>query len=915
MAKMTNGTIRRFGLLRFILLAGLIGMMGFPAKPTFAQYINLPSESHDEGYENYGIDGYENYAREIISRKLYDNFGNFLVEGFPVYTLRHNPITLDGSSLGKSRQYLIYFQNLIISQDKYKGFSSSFIIGDAVRTRFSPHILNLARFNGIRWDGYTGKNNFSMISSRLTDPIAMPLDLSVSVPQVTTRNYSWATYLLGGTWRTEIGDVLNLTGSYVNMFQTETGNARPKNSLSGAVTPINTKTGYFVIRIADDSPGANELSDGAILYERPIVQVSGSIPADSATSIPFTTFLLPIQEPNQYPVDIAGTDIQELKYELPDGTKRIHATLSLANDYSVEAYQTYPVGTSDAPRTGYSQSMLVARADGNVKDQSNKKRITFDYGMNTGKTIYGLALEANLLGFHFNGEFDVSQLHQKFPDPDGYVTNTNASSWYLQSKRRMGMFTVGAEFFEMNPNYQSDLTIMNGSDSSTYYFSLVDDNDDNDRYADGSSIIAPGPYGYSATNILNPQNSTKWISAAALASFSDQYYIQNQNEVYDAQLPRPDAGIFPGVDENNDGVPDDDQNSNGEPDYAEPFMMFYRDPQRFDFGDDWNNNDVIDSRENDLMPDYLYRPDTKGHHVFSSFQPGRNFILTVGTMRQDAISFAGQNYSDYLKFNYYLQKPNLGRLQLGYSGKRVQDNIPDPGFQYQESAIGYSMLFNYNAELYYQNSFAHSYFALLGYDQIPNLMIEGKIKVDVNHQYEPDRVHNADTHQGDVTYYGFVFPKISYRIPLNESMDILLQYKRREEKREEKFRDANTNLFVTDLRYDRRWSIPIIRFNYKMTEKTQLRLGYQGFSTKNIHDKLDDKGVFAYRYRDFKDANNDFNKQIFLGTIANHTQYGGYELWLQVGFQTETVRYVEPAIAALKDSENIKIIVEVVAGY
>ena len=100
-----------------------------------------------------------------------------------------------------------------------------------------------------------------------------------------------------------------------------------------------------------------------------------------------------------------------------------------------------------------------------------------------------------------------------------------------------------------------------------------------------------------------------------------------------------------------------------------------------------------------------------------------------------------------------------------------------------------------------------------------------------------------------------------------------------------------------------------------MTEKTQLRLGYQGFSTKNIHDKLDDKGVFAYRYRDFKDANNDFNKQIFLGTIANHTQYGGYELWLQVGFQTETVRYVEPAIAALKDSENIKIIVEVVAGY
>lgn len=907
--------MRLSGIHRIFLLGALLAALCWPGQTVLAQYINLPSESHNEDYENYGIDGYENYAREIISRKLYDNFGNFLVEGFPVYTLRHNPVSANGSSLGKSRQYLIYFQNLIVSQDRYKGFSSSFIIGDAVRTRFSPHILNMARFNGIRWDGYTGKNNFSLITSRLSDPIAMPLDLSVTVPQVTTRNYSWATYLLGGTWRTEIGDVLTLTGSYVNMFQTETGNERPKNSLDGAVTPINSQVGYFVIRIADDSPNSGSNLNGAILYERPVVQASGSIQTDTTNAIPFSYLLAPVQEPNQYPVEISGLNVQELKYELPNGTKRVHVTMTLANDYSVEAYQTYPVGAGDTPQTGYSQSMLVARADGNVQDQSNKKRISFDYGLNTGKSIYGLALEANLLGFHFNGEYDVSQLHQKYPDADGFKTNANAASWYLQSKRRMGMFTVGAEFFEMNPNYHSDLAIMNGADSSTYYFSLVDDNDDNDRYADGSPIIAPGPYGYSGANILNPHNSTRWVSAASLATYDFTNYIPNQNEFYDAQLPRPDAGIFPGVDENNDGVPDDDQNSNGEPDYAEPFMMFYRDPQRFDFGDDWNNNDVIDSRENDVLPDYLYRPDTRGHHVFASFHPGRNFLFTLGTLRQDAISFAGQNYLDYLKFSYYLQKPTLGRLQLGYIGKRVQDDIPDPGFLYEETPIGYSMTYKTNSVLYYQNSVAHSYFALLGYDQIPNLMIEGKVKYDLNYRYWPDTRRTEANHLGDVTYYGFVFPKVSYRIPVGESMDFLLQYKRREEKREESTRDSNTGLFTTDKKYDRRWSIPIIRFSYKITDKTQIRVGYQGFSTKNIHEKLDDNGIFAYRYRDLKDSNNDFNKQIFLGTIANHTQYGGYELWLQIGFQTEKVRYVEPAVAALRDSENIKIIVEVVAGY
>ncbi|MCF7840066.1 MAG: hypothetical protein K9N22_04745 [Candidatus Marinimicrobia bacterium] len=915
MAMMTHTGPSRPVIHRFLLIACLVTTMLLPGSKTLAQYITLPSESHAEAYENYGIDGYENYAREIISRKLYDNFGNFLVEGFPVYTLRHNPIIPGGSSLGKSRQYLIYFQNLIVSQDRYKGFSSSFIIGDAIRTRFSPHILNKARFNGIRWDGFTGKNNFSFISSRLSDPIAMPLDLSVSVPQVTTRNYSWATYLLGGTWRTEIGDVLNLTGSYVNIFQTEAASDRPKNSLTGAVTPINVTSGHFVIRIADDSPDPGEVANGAILYERPLVKVSGSLATDSTTATPFSYFIIPIQEPNGYPVDIAGERVEEIHYELPPGTKRVQVTMTLSNDYSVEAYQTYPVPAAGDVRTGYTQSQLVARADGNVKDQSNKRQVSFDYGLNTGKTIYGLAAEANLLGFHLNGEYDVSRLHRKFPDPDGFITDQAASSWYLQTKRDMGKFTIGAEFFDMNPNFGSDLTLMNGADSSTYYFSLVDDNDDNDRYADGSMIIGPGPYGYSAGNILNPYNSTTWISSAALASFNDEYYIANQNEVYDAQLPRPDAGIFPGVDENNDGVPDDDQNSNGEPDYAEPFMMFYRDPQRFDFGDDWNNNDVIDSRENDILPDYLYRPDSKGHHVFASFHPGRNLELTAGTMRQEAISFQGKNYSDYLKFSYYLQKPTLGRLQFGYIGKRVQDNIPDPGFQYQESAVGYTMLYNTNSTLYYQNSVAHSYFAMLGYDQIPNLVIEGKMKFDQNQRYLPDRIRKESTHIGDVGYYGFVFPKVSYRLPLSETIDVLLQYKRREEKREEKTLDPNTLSFVTDLKYDRRWSIPIIRFNYKLTEKTQLRMGYQGFSTKNIWDKLDDKGVLSYRYRDFKDPRNDFNKQIFLGTVANHTQYGGYELWLQVGFQTETVRYVDPEVAELKDSENIKIIVEVVAGY
>ena len=75
-------------------------------------------------------------------------------------------------------------------------------------------------------------------------------------------------------------------------------------------------------------------------------------------------------------------------------------------------------------------------------------------------------------------------------------------------------------------------------------------------------------------------------------------------------------GVYPGLDADQDGQPDTNVNRNEFADYVEPFLMYYVEPDEFVYGDDFNNNGVVDGRENDNRPDYPYPLDTDGYHVF-----------------------------------------------------------------------------------------------------------------------------------------------------------------------------------------------------------------------------------------------------------------------------------------------------------
>ncbi|GIV45523.1 MAG: hypothetical protein KatS3mg036_0341 [Ignavibacterium sp.] len=142
---------------------------------TNAQFIsNLGKE--EEKYINLSGRNYENYSSKIEKKKFFDNFGNFLIEGYPVIEFNEQQkqaidqnIPGGQSNFLKSRYYENYFSNLVIGNDSYGGFTTRLMVGDAIRTKFTSLTLDKARFNGIQmgWsNGKKSRNRFDFKNKR-----------------------------------------------------------------------------------------------------------------------------------------------------------------------------------------------------------------------------------------------------------------------------------------------------------------------------------------------------------------------------------------------------------------------------------------------------------------------------------------------------------------------------------------------------------------------------------------------------------------------------------------------------------------------------------------------------------------------------------------------------------------------------
>ena len=136
-------------------------------------------------------------------------------------------------------------------------------------------------------------------------------------------------------------------------------------------------------------------------------------------------------------------------------------------------------------------------------------------------------------------------------------------------------------------------------------------------------------------------------------------------------------GVFPGLDQDQDGRADVNENGNRVPDYLEPFFLYHVDPPEYAPGDDWNNNGVTDDREDDRDPDYPYDVDTGGHHLYLGFEAAAGLDLTLGRFRVEQVWGGGGNHVDYARLKYHRPVYPYGRVHLANTLKRVRDDMAD----------------------------------------------------------------------------------------------------------------------------------------------------------------------------------------------------------------------------------------------
>ena len=653
---------------------------------------------------------YTNYSREYFRRYVsrsqegfyfYDPYGDLITRGWLVYDWRQTqPLTSESNRLTKRREYLSWFNRLLISSDRGGGYSYSITIGDELFTSLTPMTFRKVGFNGVVTSLNSDRWRATGLFSRISSPI---IDVNPDFP---TRSLENATNLMA--WRIEgdVSDHVTLGATFVNSHTNNGARASfQDNPFFGLLTSgqLDRRLELLVLRLSDDSPEDGE--GGAVLFsddiEITLTLMHEVTSGDTIAVVPRDTVIIgssigyrPFREGGTVRDGFLTADGPEsitLKYPLAadkneEGTlrlllqqslglslaeaedavssiKRVRFRIVLANDYRVEV-------TSDRQTNAVSQPQftLVARADGNIKNRLNQSELVFDYGLPTASQIYGFTTEVrDWRGFDFYGEFNVSTQYRKYPTPGikahdaiaGIVGDKRDLGWMFNISKHAGPWRFFVEGFGMDDGYSTNVRPVDGRglvdyspEGITQSYDFVDDNDDNDRHPDqlrrfqGSLIPIPG----------------------------QQFRIRANGVA--------DPAVFPGYDENGDFISDFNQNSNGErqnffPDYDEPFLRYGVDRPEFLFGVDMNNNGWVDRFENDDLPDYPYKKDHWGYNAYTRVQINPDIQLNLGRLRQSMHKADRDSDTFYGMATYSKDWPTFGRWRVFDMVRIAQDTIED----------------------------------------------------------------------------------------------------------------------------------------------------------------------------------------------------------------------------------------------
>ncbi|MFC1694195.1 hypothetical protein ACFL1R_11885, partial [Candidatus Latescibacterota bacterium] len=591
-----------------------------------------------------------------------------------------------------------------------------------------------------------------------------------------------------------------------------------------------------------------------------------------------------LMEPGAKPIEVNGTKSLVYLFDLAsagEDLKRVQAVATVANDYRIQTAMVFTreaIGGHDTQGKNvgwYNSSYWVTRAqaDGNIKDGSNVGTVKLDFGFQVAQIVYGFDADFNYRGFRIKGEYITNSSHYKLSGGkagEGIQTDVSEGqaprmgqrfsqidhSYYITTEKNWEKFGFAGELFKMGKFYRPYLDYYYPFPDKQWGFgtistrnsvarvALIEDNDDNDQYPD--TMLLQRSMGYKL--------------------------IQNED---------PD-GVFPGNDDDHDGLPDNNKNNNKIPDYDEPFLMFDVDPDEFVFGNDYNNNLIPDFRENDMKYDTPYDLDRQGYHIFGRYSPVTSVNLILGTSHTKGVGKSDRTNNDYFKVQMNYNVFDVGNLYAEYRYEEIQDNIHDPYIQVNKTMIEvwemgpgkmrgrYDRALFYD-ELEYKNSKVNRLYLDSTIRAVPSITLQNHIRFESNEQiegtmydmiYQPYDKVNLIAMVNKIIYTkrwgNFVLsPGVKFRFykrARSESVQPLDHYMMR---------------------------IPMVTLKYLISPQTDITLGLQGFPG------------FQFQMKDYVQTQNDFKRKIYLCQIQNKTNYFGYNVWAAVGFTQDELKYDE----------------------
>jgi hypothetical protein len=172
-------------------------------------------EPHYENYAQRGLVDNEGWFGQLPEWRYYDAFGNKIIDGYNLYglTVRRNTQGTGVSSIALHPFLKKWLYGLVEAADLHDDAGIMAMIGDRVKSEFTPFSFNQSWFTGARFDAFYKENYLTALTNRISNVgmYGMLVDVDFARPKLAA---DWITGFHGARRFGEIGDA---GGTFVNI--------------------------------------------------------------------------------------------------------------------------------------------------------------------------------------------------------------------------------------------------------------------------------------------------------------------------------------------------------------------------------------------------------------------------------------------------------------------------------------------------------------------------------------------------------------------------------------------------------------------------------------------------------------------------------------------------------------------------